>query len=61
MARRVTMVGKLPNAACNACHGIGAIRITIHFHTGDREWEAPCWECFEPVKLSMPKAPTTDN
>jgi hypothetical protein len=40
---------------------MGAIRITIHFHTGDHEWEAPCWECFETIRLSLPKAPTTDN
>ncbi len=61
MARRVTMVGKLPNAACRACHGMGAIRITVHFHSGDQEWEAPCWECFDSTKLALPKPSATQN
>ena len=52
----------MPNSDCPACHGFGAIRMTAHFHTGDREWEAPCWECFGTnVKLQFPHPTKTDN
>ena len=52
----------MPNSDCRACHGMGSIRMTAHFHTGDREWEAPCWECYgSNVKLTFPHPTTTDN
>jgi hypothetical protein len=40
---------------------MGAIRITIHFHSGDQEWETPCWECFDSTKVMFPKPPATQN
>jgi DnaJ-class molecular chaperone len=52
----------MPNETCRACHGIGSIRMTVHFHVGDHEWEAPCWECFgTDIKLQFPHPATTDN
>ncbi|MFZ2492180.1 MAG: hypothetical protein WA208_11900 [Thermoanaerobaculia bacterium] len=52
----------MPRTSCKACHGIGSIRLTVHFHSGDQEWEAPCWECFgTDVKLRFPTPQTTDN
>ena len=52
MGRKTMTLSRMPNAACRACHGMGSIRMTVHFYTGDREWEAPCWECFgNDVKL----------
>ena len=62
MGRRVTSLTRMPNPSCLACHGIGSIRMTVHFHTGDHEWEAACWECFgSDVKLQFPKPSPTDN
>jgi hypothetical protein len=41
---------------------MGSIRLTAHFHTGDTEFEAPCWECYgSDVKLSFPHPVTSDN
>jgi len=61
MGKKFT-VSKMPNADCRACHGIGAVRMTAHFYTGDQEWEAPCWECFgDRVSLSLPTPKSTDN
>ncbi len=55
-------LSRMPNSSCRACHGMGSIRLTAHFHTGDREFEAPCWECYgSDVKLSFPHPTTTDN
>jgi DnaJ-class molecular chaperone len=52
----------MPNEDCTACHGIGAVRMTAHFYTGDSEFEAPCWECFgKDVNVSFPHPPSTDN
>jgi DnaJ-class molecular chaperone len=62
MANKVTAVASMPKASCPVCHGIGAIRMTAHFYTGDQEWEAACWECFgNTVALSLPKPRSTDN
>ncbi|HEY0143737.1 MAG TPA: hypothetical protein VGF48_22815 [Thermoanaerobaculia bacterium] len=62
MGRKVTTLAKMPNPSCRACHGMGAIRMTAHFHTGDHEWEAPCWECFgTSVRVHFPKPQSTDN
>jgi len=62
MANRVSMITKMPNSGCRACHGMGSIRLTAHFYAGDQEWEAPCWECFGPdVRLTLPKPRSTDN
>ena len=62
MRRRVTQLSRMPNADCRACHGMGSIRMTAHFHTGDQDWEAPCWECYgRDVKLQFPHPPTSDN
>ena len=62
MRRKVTMLSRMPNADCRACHGIGAIRMTAHFHSGDREFEAPCWECFGgDIKVHFPRPMNTDN
>ena len=62
MGRKVTTLSRMPNPSCRACHGMGAVRMTAHFYTGDQEWEAPCWECFgNDVKLSFPHPATTDN
>ncbi len=55
-------LSRMPNNACRACHGMGSIRLTVHFHVGDTEWEAPCWECYgNDVKVSFPHPTTTDN
>jgi DnaJ-class molecular chaperone len=52
----------MPNPSCRACHGMGAIRMTVHFYTGDHEWETPCWECYgSDVKLQFPHPAQTDN
>jgi DnaJ-class molecular chaperone len=52
----------MPNNSCRACHGMGSIRLTVHFHSGDTEMEAPCWECYgNDVKVSFPHPTTTDN
>ncbi len=52
----------MPDADCAACHGIGAVRLTAHFYTGDSEFEAPCWECFGmDVNVTFPHPPSTDN
>ena len=62
MARRVTLITKMPNADCKACHGMGSVHLTAHFYTGNSEFEAPCWECFgNDVKVTFPKPPLTDN
>ena len=62
MVRRVTALSRMPNSSCPACHGIGSIRVTVHFHNGDHEWEAPCWECFGgDVKMTFPHPKATDN
>ena len=62
MGRRTMTLSRMPNASCRACHGMGAIRMTVHFHSGDTEWEAPCWECFgSDVKLNFPHPTPTDN
>jgi DnaJ-class molecular chaperone len=62
MARKTMTLSRMPNSSCRACHGMGAIRMTVHFHVGDTEWEAPCWECYgADVKLSFPHPKTTDN
>ena len=62
MGRRVTSLSRMPRTSCPACHGIGSVRMTVHFHTGDREWEAACWECFgDGVKVQFPTAKKTDN
>jgi DnaJ-class molecular chaperone len=61
MSKRIQsmVVSKLPDEKCPACRGIGAIRMTAHFMSGDYEYEWPCWQCFgDEVKL---KLPTTDN
>jgi DnaJ-class molecular chaperone len=51
----------MPKSGCAACHGFGVIRLTAHFHTGDREWEAPCWECFgRDVKLALPSPQSSE-
>jgi DnaJ-class molecular chaperone len=61
MRKRISM-SRMPNADCLACHGIGAVRMTAHFYTGDQEWEAPCWECFgNSIKVTFPSPKTTDN
>ncbi len=44
--RVITAVARMPRNSCPACHGFGAVRMTVHFHSGDMEFEAPCWECF---------------
>jgi DnaJ-class molecular chaperone len=52
----------MPKADCRACHGLGSIHLTVHFFTGDTDWETPCWECFgTDVKLQFPHPTTTDN
>jgi DnaJ-class molecular chaperone len=52
----------MPKSDCRACHGLGSIPMTVHFYTGDHEWEAPCWECYgSDVKLQFPHPGTTDN
>ena len=62
MRRKTMTLAHMPNSSCRACHGMGAIRMTVHFHTGDTEWEAPCWECYgTDVKLTFPHPATTDN
>ena len=62
MRRKVTTLSRMPKAGCRACHGMGSIRITVHFHTGDTEWETPCWECFGgDMKLQFPHPANTDN
>ena len=62
MGRKVTTLSRMPNSSCPACHGIGSIRVTVHFHNGDHEWEAPCWECFGgDVKMTFPHPKATDN
>ncbi len=62
MGKRVTQIHKMPNSDCPACHGFGAVRMTAHFHTGDQEFEAPCWECFgSNVKVNFPSPRKTDN
>ena len=35
MRRRITQLSRMPNADCRACHGMGSIRMTAHFYTGD--------------------------
>ena len=62
MGRKTMTLSRMPNTACRACHGMGAIRMTVHFHSGDQEFEAPCWECYgNDVKVTFPKPITTDN
>jgi DnaJ-class molecular chaperone len=56
------MLSRMPNSDCRACHGMGAIRMTVHFHNGDSEFEAPCWECFgNDIKVNFPRPKSTDN
>ena len=62
MGRKTMTLSRMPNTACRACHGMGAIRMTVHFYSGDQEWEAPCWECYgNDVKVNFPTPNTTDN
>ena len=62
MRRKTMTLSRMPNSSCRACHGMGSIRLTAHFHTGDAEFEAPCWECYgSDVKLSFPHPTTSDN
>jgi DnaJ-class molecular chaperone len=63
MAKRVlTAVSKMPSESCPACHGFGSVRMTAHFHSGDTEFEVPCWECFgHDVAVQFPKPRQTDN
>ena len=52
----------MPRTSCGACHGMGTVRMTAHFHTGDREFEAPCWECFgSDTRVQFPTANKLDN
>jgi hypothetical protein len=63
MGRRssAVSVARMPKSGCAACHGFGVVRLTAHFHTGDREWEAPCWECFgRDVKLALPSPQSSE-
>ena len=63
MAKRfASAISKVPSNNCPACHGFGSVRMTAHFHTGDREFEAPCWECFgTDVRVTFPIPRSTDN
>jgi DnaJ-class molecular chaperone len=62
MRKKTMTLSRMPNADCRACHGMGAIRMTVHFYTGDQEWEAPCWECYgTDVKVNFPHPTTSDN
>ena len=62
MGRRVTSLSRMPNADCRACHGLGSIHMTVHFYSGDQDWEAQCWECYgADVKLTPPHPKSTDN
>ena len=63
MGNRISsMISKLPNPGCGACHGLGAVRLTAHFYSGDQEWEAPCWQCFgNDVRVQFPSPKVTDN
>jgi DnaJ-class molecular chaperone len=64
MGNKVATIGttKMPSSNCRACHGMGSVRMTIHFYVADQEWEAPCWECFgSDGKLSLPRPQSTDN
>ena len=62
MKRRITSLSRMPNAECRACHGLGSIHMTVHFYSGDLDWETPCWECFgNDVKLHFPHPKPTDN
>ena len=62
MGRKTMTLSRMPNSSCRACHGMGAIRMTVHFHSGDQEFYAPCWECYgNDVKVQFPKPVTTDN
>jgi DnaJ-class molecular chaperone len=55
-------MSKMPSNDCPACHGFGSVRMTAHFHTEDREFEAPCWECFgTDVRLNFPHPRSKDN
>jgi DnaJ-class molecular chaperone len=52
----------MPDSDCRACHGMGSIHLTAHFYSGDRDFEAPCWQCFgSDIKVSFPSPNTTDN
>ena len=63
MGKRIAfMISKLPNPDCGACHGLGSVRLTAHFYSGDQEWEAPCWECFgTDARVEFPSPKVTDN
>ena len=62
MGRKTMTLSRMPNTSCRACHGMGAIRMTVHFHTGDQEFYAPCWECYgNNVKVQFPHPPSIDN
>ena len=62
MGRKTMTLSRMPNSSCRACHGMGAIRMTAHFPTGDHEFYAPCWECYgSDVKLQFPHPTQTDN
>jgi len=57
MGRKVRgiVVSRMPDEGCPACHGIGAVRMTAHFHAGEHEFEWPCWVCFgNEVRLPLP-------
>jgi hypothetical protein len=41
---------------------MGSVRMTAHFHTGDREFEASCWECFgDDMRVQFPTPNKTDH
>jgi len=62
MAKRVTLITKMPNADCKACHGMGSVHMTAHFFTGNSEFEAPCWECYgKDVSVTFPHPSSTEN
>jgi DnaJ-class molecular chaperone len=62
MAKRVTLITKMPNADCKACHGMGSVHMTAHFFTGNSEFEVACWECYGmDVKVNFPHPPSTGN
>jgi DnaJ-class molecular chaperone len=52
----------MPRASCGACHGMGTVRMTAHFHTGDMEFETSCWECFgDDMRVQFPTPNKTDH
>ena len=60
--RPIKSLSSMPNPSCLACHGLGTILMTAHFHSGDVDWETKCWECFgSDVKMNFPHPRTSDN